>query len=267
MKTDLSLEDRKRLQQILEKSRFFEEELQKNPSDRKPQFSTLLKEFVQLFTKLDDSNDPLVKRQSQLADHFHEEMTHRHFLNFLIPLERLIDRSLTDPDFFVTTSDQKTSLLPRRPLTLVLDNLRSAFNVGAIFRTAETLRAENIFLCGYTPGPESVQVQKTAMGTENLVPAQHFENVGLAINNLKQLGIRTIALETSPQALSLYEKPLPAACAFVLGNERFGLDLETLRLCDEVRSIPLVGSKNSLNVASTLAIASFEWHRQHPELS
>ena len=263
MKTDLSKEDRKLIQLILEKSRFVEKELQKDLNDRDPTFSQFLEEFIHCFRGFLESPDPLVNRQAQLAHHLHAKMSLRHFLNFLIPLERLVDRSLTDPDFFVTTQDQKKQSNSTNPLTIVLDNLRSAFNVGAIFRTAETLNAQQILICGYTPDPESIAVQKTAMGTEKLVKWERFENVTKALQTLQSQQIKIVGLETTPQAISLFKKPLPGTCAFVFGNERFGLDQETLLLCDEVRTIPLLGTKNSLNVASAMAIASFEWHRQN----
>lgn len=264
MKTRLTPADQKLLETILAKARALEKELKSEGAS--PLFERGLADLKALLQNLSFSEDPLVQRQAELADHLHPQMSHRHFLNFILPLERILDRSLADEDFLVTTDDAaKMTDLPRRPLILVLDNLRSAFNVGSIFRMAETLRAEAIYLCGYTPGPESAGVQKTAMGTETMTETRRFERVDLALAELEQAGYATIGLETSPQAKSLYEGELPERCALVVGNERFGLDYHTLKLCEDVRLIPLTGAKNSLNVASALSVAAFEWHRQRLE--
>lgn len=266
MKAPLSREDEGLLRLILKKAKPIESGLKSasSPLGGDPALEAALAELKVLIQSLDLSPDPRVQKQAELTDHLHPGMTARHFLNFLLPIERLLDRNLRDEEFLVTTEDS-ASPAPRRPLYLVLDNLRSAFNVGSIFRTAETLGCEGILLCGYTPGPESDGVRKTAMGTESLTPSRRFEKADEALAWLGGRGVPRLALETSPDSLSLYEGRLPGTCAFVVGNERFGLDFHTLRLCDEIRRIPLVGSKNSLNVASALSIACFEWHRQRLE--
>lgn len=272
MKTELSKEDLRLLTLILQKARALEKEFLPSQDPARgftpsPRFESELAALQVLLQNLSLSENPLVQRQAELADHLHPGMTPRHFLNFLLPIERLMDRNLRDDDLLLVSTDDQVDSdpRPRRPLTLVLDHLRSAFNVGSIFRMAETLRADALHICGYTPGPESAGVQKTAMGTENLTPSRRWERTETALSFLREGGTPILALETSPSALSLYAGPLPAKCAFVVGNERFGLDFHTLRLCDEIRQIPLVGTKNSLNVASALSIACFEWHRQHQE--
>ncbi len=262
MKPQLSKEDLKLLQMILEKAQALEKSFA--ASGVQPHFEKKLAELVVLFQNLSFSENPSVQKQAELGDHLHPGMTARHLLNFVLPIERLLDRSLRDEDIIITTDDLLPSVefKPAQPLILVLDNLRSAFNVGSIYRMAETLRVESVYLCGYTPGSESDGVRKTAMGTENKTSSQRFERLETALSVLREKGVPILALETSPQAKSLYEGSLPSPCAFVVGNERFGLDFHTLKLCDEIRSIPLIGTKNSLNVASALSVACFEWHRQ-----
>jgi 23S rRNA (guanosine2251-2'-O)-methyltransferase len=149
-------------------------------------------------------------------------------------------------------------------LVFVLDHLRSGFNVGSLFRLADCVGAEKIWLVGYTATPEQKAVQDTALGTSAWVPWQHHDDLLTVIRELQAEGYKVIALETAECAQSLFAQSLPDKLAFVVGNERFGLGPESLAFVDEVRSIPMQGLKNSLNVASALSVAAFEWGRQHP---
>ncbi|MBX2993376.1 MAG: TrmH family RNA methyltransferase [Bdellovibrionaceae bacterium] len=261
MKTPLTHSETRLLKRILDKARVIENELARGLPVPEAAFF----EMKVMFGELAHSGNPDISRLQDSADHFMPDMSLRHFLNFLIPVERLLDRNIKDNDFLVTSKDDKTKPVEKRPLVFVLHNLRSAFNVGSLFRIAETLAASQIHLVGYTAGPESDGVQKTAMGTDELVPSERFESIDHSLAVLREQGYRLIALETAPASLSLYEGRLESKVAFVLGNERFGLDHHVLRLCDEVRHIPLMGQKNSLNVANALSAAAFEWHRQQLE--
>ena len=139
-----------------------------------------------------------------------------------------------------------------------IENLR----VAALARTAEALGGQEILLCGYTPTPKQEKIKKTTMGTEAWIPWRAIESTEQAISELKALGFRLIGLETSPKAEPITETFFHAPTAFVFGNERFGLSLSTLQLCDELRRIELSGQKNSLNVAHCGAIVCHEWIRQ-----
>lgn len=219
-------------------------------------------ELNMLLTGFTASDKPELARLAMTADHLHPKMEVRHLLNFLIPIERLLDRNLSDDEILITHQDDLTKSYETRPLIFVLHNLRSAFNVGSILRLAETLAAQEVHLVGYTAGPESDGVKKTAMGTERLVSCKHFDHLDHSLAILREQNFKLIALETGQKSKSLYEGALAKQSAFVVGNERFGLDRSALSLCDETRQIPLVGRKNSLNVASALSVAAFEWHRQ-----
>ncbi|MNL17976.1 tRNA (guanosine(18)-2'-O)-methyltransferase [compost metagenome] len=152
--------------------------------------------------------------------------------------------------------------MEKLPLVFVLDNIRSAFNVGSIFRTAECVGAERVILCGYTPTPAQAQVEKTAMGTQDYIDWEEGGKLFECLESLKENGYRIVALETTATAQDLYEPFEREPTAFILGNERFGLDPEILKVIDETRIIPLRGRKNSLNVGVTAAVAGFEWMRQ-----
>lgn len=209
-----------------------------------------------------DSENVDVSRLATLEKHLVENMTLKHFVSYAIPFERILHKNLQDDDFLILQNDKKITPSEAHPLVFVLDNIRSAFNVGSIFRTAECLAAQKIYLCGYTPTPSQSKVDKTAMGTQASLLWEEVPHTSDCLLNLKKLGYRLIALETAASAVDLYTPFLKTPTALILGNERFGLDPELLKEVDEVRIVPLYGQKNSLNVGVTAAIAGFEWMRQ-----
>lgn len=211
---------------------------------------------------LKNSENPDVARLADLQKHLVEGMSLKHFVSFAVPVERLLHKNLQDDEFLIVENDKSENQLEKIPLVFVLDNMRSAFNVGSIFRTAECLGVEKIYLCGYTPTPEQWKVEKTAMGTEQNVSWAEGGKLLECLQELKDEGYRVIALETAASAVDLYQNFEAEPTAFVFGNERFGLDPEILKVIDEVRIIPLRGMKNSLNVGVTAAVAGFEWMRQ-----
>jgi tRNA G18 (ribose-2'-O)-methylase SpoU len=179
-----------------------------------------------------------------------------------VPIERLLQKELRDDEFLIFSRDGTNSAIEKIPLVFVLHNLRSAFNVGSIFRTAECFGAQKIYLCGYTPLPTQEKLAKTAMGTDELVAWEEAAKITELLPRLKSAGSKIIALETTSHALPLEKTFGQEPTAFVVGNERFGLDPEVLELCDEVRMISLRGQKNSLNVGVATAIAAYEYSRQ-----
>ncbi|HEY5695406.1 MAG TPA: TrmH family RNA methyltransferase, partial [Candidatus Saccharimonadales bacterium] len=140
-------------------------------------------------------------------------------------------------------------------ITVIAHNIRSAHNVGAIFRTAEGFGVSNIILSGYTPAPSyegdprlphirnklTDQIHKTALGAEALVPFEYQEQPDLA--KLKSSGYTIVALEQTPTAHMLPNYRLPQKIALLLGEEVHGIPRELLELCDESIEIPMVGKK------------------------
>jgi 23S rRNA (guanosine2251-2'-O)-methyltransferase len=184
----------------------------------------------------------------------------REFLEFAVPLERRLGQELTDFDILMTDGERHIS--PTQPLYLILDNLRSSFNVGSIFRTAECFGIQKILTCGYTANPENEKVRKTAMGTTEFVDWQHFDKTEDAINFMRNENITIFALETTSNAIDITDAVFTKPAVLILGNEALGISKEILELADEVLSIPLSGWKNSLNVGVTAAIACYEVMRQ-----
>jgi len=158
------------------------------------------------------------------------------------------------------------SRLPRLPITVVLENLRSGFNVGAIFRSCECARVQKLITCGITAHPPEEKVVRTSMGTWEFVPHEHVETVGEAIEKVRAERMRLVALETTSKSLSIYEAKLARPLCLFLGNEALGLSREVLEAVDEILEIPLLGYKNSLNVSVAFGITLFEILRKWGEL-
>lgn len=206
-----------------------------------------------------------LRKISEIAPHLHPEMTAKHFTSWIVPVERLLQKELRDDEFLVFSQDRSQTPQEKLPLSFVLHNLRSAFNVGSIFRTAECFGVAKIYLCGYTPVPTQEKLAKTAMGTDTLVEWQESPKITELLKELKSQGHHLVALETTSHAVELHNNFKPENTVFVLGNERFGVDPDVLELCHEVRKIPLRGQKNSLNVGVATAIAAYEFSRQFPQ--
>ena len=146
--------------------------------------------------------------------------------------------------------------VPKRPFTLVLDNLRSGLNVGSIFRSADAFLVEKIWLCGITVQPPHREILKTALGSTESVEWAYVTQTADAIQVLRAEGYKIWALEqTSPKTWLHDFAPQPGEKhAFVIGNEVDGVDEHLLPLCDGAIEIPQYGTKHSLNVAVATGI-------------
>lgn len=147
----------------------------------------------------------------------------------------------------------------RNPIYVLLDNVRSLYNVGSIFRTSDGARIEKLFLCGHTPYPPRKEIEKTALGAIKTVPWEYFPNPLTVINQLRSQGIKICSLEQTDMSfcydkLQLKDFPL----CLVLGNEIMGISKDIIEHSDIAIEIPMYGSKQSLNVAVAYGIALFE---------
>ena len=157
--------------------------------------------------------------------------------------------SWQEHNLLVIRNSDKESKAPFLPVAIYLDNLRSAFNVGSILRTVEAFRLGKVYFSSSTPFIDNSKVQKTSMGTYDKVPC-------IKISSLNELPRPFIALETADFAPSIGSFTFPQVFTILLGNEESGLSKEVLEQVDHFVQIPLVGDKNSLNVAAALAIAA-----------
>ncbi len=143
-------------------------------------------------------------------------------------------------------------------ITIILPDIRSAMNVGAIFRTADAIGAEKIYLTGYTSTPEHPKVGKTAIGAESTVPWEHVTDVKVVIKELKDKGYKVYGLEKTAQSLGIWDAQMDFPLALVVGNEITGVTDDVLGMCDAVVHLPMLGTKESLNVATATGIALYE---------
>ena len=153
---------------------------------------------------------------------------------------------------------------PKTHLEALLDNVRSAWNVGAIFRTADGLGVKKIYLCGITPTPENDSVQKTGLGAEESVAWMHSRNALETATELTRDGFKLIALEQDQRATPLGGPSASLRFArneklvLILGNEVTGVDPALLNLCENIVYIPMYGRKRSFNVEVAFAIAAYD---------
>lgn len=157
----------------------------------------------------------------------------------------------------------EAATLPRHPVIVVLQDIRSMYNVGSIFRTADAMRIEQLVLTGYTPTPPRTEIAKTALGADSTVPWIYAPDVLEALQALRARGSALVALEltTTSVPISSLSTLLPAnstSIALVLGNELSGVSDAVLSICDGSVEIPMHGVKHSLNVAVAAGIALYE---------
>jgi tRNA G18 (ribose-2'-O)-methylase SpoU len=142
-----------------------------------------------------------------------------------------------------------------KPIAIYLDNVRSAYNVGSIIRTNEALRLGTVHFAKNTPNTENDKVVKTSMGASSIVPHSLESDLSLLPQPI-------IILDTSEEAIPVYDFIFPPSFTLVLGNEEYGVSNESLKLASFVVEVPMVGAKNSINIACAFAIAAAEIVKQ-----
>lgn len=152
----------------------------------------------------------------------------------------------------------------KTPIVLILDNIRSALNVGSAFRTADAFKVANIALCGITAKPPHREILKTALGASKSVDWQHFEETTDAIQHYRKEGYTILAVEQVTPSISLenYELKENEKIALVFGNEVKGVSQEAVNLADAGLEIPQFGTKHSLNISVCLGIVVWEFYRK-----
>ncbi len=143
-------------------------------------------------------------------------------------------------------------------LHILAHNIRSAENVGSLFRTCDSLGASKLWIVGYTPGPDSSKVKKTALGAQDSVPWEKVVDIRELVDSLRSQGFRIVGLELDERAQSLEAYAAPEKVALVLGNEVEGIPPWVRDMCDDLVFIRQRGIKESLNVSVATAIAAYE---------
>jgi tRNA G18 (ribose-2'-O)-methylase SpoU len=148
----------------------------------------------------------------------------------------------------------------KTPIVAVLENIRSAYNVGSVFRTADAFLLEAIYITGYTAVPPHKEIKKTALGAEETVSWNHFNNASEAIKHLKEQQYQVYAVEQVKDSISLEKITFDekAKIAVVFGNEVTGVEQDTILQCDGCIEIPQLGMKHSLNIATAAGVVLWE---------
>ena len=152
--------------------------------------------------------------------------------------------------------------IEKAPIYIMLEDIRSVYNVGSVFRTADGLGASKIYLAGYTACPPRDDLSKTALGADKTVPWVHFEDSLDALSDLKKNNITPIVIEQTTHSSSLYNFDFEFPVCFILGNEVNGVSESLLKRVDIHLEIPMKGIKQSLNVSVAAGIVGFEIARQ-----
>ncbi|MFP4555486.1 MAG: RNA methyltransferase [Bacteroidales bacterium] len=161
-------------------------------------------------------------------------------------------------------SAEDNKIVPKHPLVIVLDNVRSLNNIGSVFRTCDALGAEGIMLCGISATPPHPDIYKTALGAENSVTWKYYSTTNEAIEELKHNGYIIYAIEQTTNSTSLIDfKPKrDKKYAFIFGNELKGVSQDAIDSCNGTIEIPQFGSKHSFNVSVTAAIVMWDTLRK-----
>ena len=150
----------------------------------------------------------------------------------------------------------------KKPLVIVLDNVRSLHNVGSVFRTSDAFLIEKILLCGVTGCPPNKEIEKTALGATSTVKWQYFKTTVEAVSYLKENDFKIYGVEQAEKSVALNAFKCEEKMALVFGNEVYGVEQDIIDLCDGVIEIPQLGTKHSLNISVSVGIVLWEMLRE-----
>jgi 23S rRNA (guanosine2251-2'-O)-methyltransferase len=160
------------------------------------------------------------------------------------------------------TPVESVNLIDKVPLYVVLNSIRSNYNVGSIFRTSDAAMIKKLYLCGYTPAPPKKEILKTALGATESVEWEYVKDAKDVIISLKNEGVKICSLEITSQSRRYYEvSKSDFPLCMIVGNEITGVSQDLIDLSDFTIEIPQYGTKHSLNVAVAYGIAAFEMRK------
>ena len=159
----------------------------------------------------------------------------------------------------------EVKFIPRLPISILVENIRSVHNVGSIFRSADGFGAEKIYLSGYTAHPPREDLHKTALGAEDAVPWEYYEDPLDAAAVIKKQGIPLILIEQTKQSKSMYEIDWEFPVCFIVGNEVSGVSEELSAMADIHVELPMRGVKQSLNVSVSTGVVGYEFSRYYSQ--
>lgn len=149
--------------------------------------------------------------------------------------------------------------IKRNPIYLVADHVLDTYNIGSLFRLADAIAAEKLYLCGDMEYPPSSRIHKSAVGTEEWVPWEKVENTRELVNQLISEGIQIIAVEQDPRSISIYNlQPTTFPVAIIVGHETDGVSKEVLDMADLIVELPQYGVNKSFNVWGSAAVVAYK---------
>ncbi len=148
--------------------------------------------------------------------------------------------------------------LPRLPIYVVAENIRSMHNVGSIFRTSDGVRIEHLYLTGYTARPPRMEIEKTALGATDSVPWTYTPDTVSLLKHLKAQGVQIVAVEHTSQSQDFFQATYQFPVCLVLGNEVDGVSEEAVKMADLAVEIPMLGIKQSLNVSVAYGVVLYQ---------
>tara|TARA_B100000315_G_scaffold250763_1_gene284242 strand:+ start:101 stop:652 length:552 start_codon:yes stop_codon:yes gene_type:complete len=160
-------------------------------------------------------------------------------------------------------TQKEVRFIPRLPISILVENVRSVHNVGSIFRSADGFGAEKIYLTGYTAHPPREDLHKTALNAEDSVPWEYIENPVIAAEAIKKQGIQLILIEQTHISQSIYEINFQFPICFMVGNEVNGVSEELSKMADVHVELPMRGIKQSLNVSVAAGVVGYEFARHY----
>ena len=159
----------------------------------------------------------------------------------------------------------EVEFIPRIPISILVENVRSVHNVGSIFRSADGFGAEKIYLTGYTAHPPRKDLHKTALGAEDAVPWEYYENPLDAVEVIKKQGISLILIEQTKQSKSMYDIDWEFPLCFIVGNEVSGVSEDLSNMANIHVELPMRGVKQSLNVSVAAGVVGYEFSRYYSQ--
>lgn len=205
-------------------------------------------------------SDPEVRKDLHYLKKLTQDTSPHDIIRIINPILRRLQSKYDEKEPQVTRYDtEQRPHLQKAPylITVIADNLRSRYNLGAIYRTAECVSAQRIYLCGISAFPPVNAFVKSYMGTQERVPYTVMYNTEEAIAQCQKNGIPVVALETVTNSKSLFDYKPTQPVAVIVGNEALGIEDKILKLADEILHIPIYGWKNSLNVSNAFALAAY----------
>jgi len=171
---------------------------------------------------------------------------------------KLNAKELRDVDENDVVVAEKLRTLKRRPMYFILENIYDTYNIGGLFRLADALAIEKMYICGESEIPPNPKIKKASIGTYKVVPWEYKKSAIEAIDDLRSKNkIQIIAVEQAKNSVPYTKADYTSPVALILGNETYGVTEETLKLADQIVEIPIWGINKSLNVIVSAAIVSY----------